>query len=67
MLFGHRINNLEDWGRIYQDRDAFAPLVSYIAGKHGIAYPGIGKCTPGSNGVFQIGRASCRERVWYLV
>ncbi|GFI47859.1 hypothetical protein IMSAGC019_03185 [Lachnospiraceae bacterium] len=55
MLFGHRINNLEDWGRIYQDRDAFAPLVSYIAGKHGIAYPGIGKCTPGSNGVFRVG------------
>lgn len=53
MLFNHNISGLEDWGKVFQDKNVFAPLVECILKEHGIACLGIDNCTPGSNAVFR--------------
>lgn len=56
MFFIHNIDSLEDWGKLFQDRNIFEPLVEYIFRKHGFLYSGIDNCTPGSNAVFRVGK-----------
>lgn len=56
MLFNHSIHNLEDWGRLFQDKKVFKPLVEYIFQEHGIVFSGMEHCTPGSNAVFRTGK-----------
>lgn len=56
MLFNRKIHNLEDWGRVFQSKDAFEPLVKYIFQENNMEFPGIDNCTPGSNAVFRAGK-----------
>lgn len=56
MLFNQNIHNLEDWGRIFQNKAVFEPLVKDIFQKNGMEFSGIDNCTPGSNAVFRAGK-----------
>ncbi len=56
MLFNYHICSLEDWGKVFQNIKIFEPLVAHIARVHDIEYSGIGKCKPGSNAVFHVGK-----------
>ncbi|HJC22566.1 MAG TPA: aminoglycoside phosphotransferase family protein [Candidatus Eisenbergiella merdavium] len=58
MLFDRKIGNLKDWGRIFQDRAAFEPLIKEIFTRHGLPFTAVCSCTPGSNAVFRVG-AGC--------
>lgn len=58
MLFDRKIGNLKDWGRIFQDRAAFEPLIKEIFTRHGLPFTAVGSCTSGSNAVFRVG-AGC--------
>ena len=55
MLFHHVIHDLEDWRQVFQDPDAFEPLIREIFRRHGLPFAGIGRCAPGSNAVFRCG------------
>ena len=55
MLFHHIIHDLEDWRQVFQDPDAFEPLIREIFRRHGLSFAGIGRCAPGSNAVFHCG------------
>ena len=43
MLFHHVIHDLEDWRQVFQDPDAFAPLIREIFRRHGLPFAGIGR------------------------
>ena len=55
MLFHHIIHDLEDWRQVFQDPDAFEPLIREIFRRHGLPFAGSGRCPPASNPVLRCG------------
>ena len=54
-LFAETINNLQEWGGIYQSIPAFAPLVEHIFQKEDLPFAEIENLMPGTNAVFKVG------------
>ncbi len=54
-LFNHTITNLDEWADIFQNRDAFEPLVRHILDLHCLPQAEIQNTTPGSHAVFHVG------------
>ncbi len=55
-LLQHSIQNLEDWSRLFQNAEVFAPLIRHILNLHGLPQEKIVNTTPGSNAVFRVGK-----------
>lgn len=55
-LFTRRLESWSDWGRVFQDREAFAGVTSAIYQKQGWGTPeALEQLTPGTHGVFKEG------------
>ncbi len=54
-LFEHTITTLDEWAAIFQNAEAFMPLVRYILDRHGLPQTAIENTTPGSHAVFRAG------------
>lgn len=54
-LFQETIQNWDDWGRVFQSLDAFAPLAQEIFRREGLPFRPLSSLTPGTNGVFRSG------------
>lgn len=54
-LFDHTITNLDEWADIFQNIEAFEPLVRHILDLHGLPQTPIENTTPGSHAVFRAG------------
>ena len=55
MLFEETIAGWESWGKIFQSREAFAPLIAEICRREGLPFAPFLNCTPGTNAVFEAG------------
>lgn len=55
MLFRETIAGWESWGKIFQSREAFAPLIEEICRREGMPFASFLNCTPGTNAVFEAG------------
>ncbi|NLN55076.1 MAG: aminoglycoside phosphotransferase family protein [Clostridiales bacterium] len=55
-LFNEKISCWDDWGRVFQSTTAFRPLVEYILEKENLPVCEITNLTPGTNGVFRVGK-----------
>lgn len=55
-LFRETITCLADWGRVFQSREVFTPMIDAILARHDLERAPIENCTPGSNAVFKVGR-----------
>ena len=55
-VFTAKINNWDDWGRIFQSIPTFSPLVEYILQKENLPPAEIENLTPGTNAVFRVGK-----------
>ena len=53
--FKHDIHDWPSWGKVYQDIDAWNPLIKYILGKRNLPFTEIERLTPGTNAVFKVG------------
>ncbi len=56
-LFQIDIASWADWGRVFQDREAFTPLCMAILEKEGLPQLPLSPLTPGTNAVFRSGGA----------
>lgn len=54
-FFEHTVTTLDDWSRIFQNAEAFTPLVRHILDRHGLPQTAIENTTPGSHAVFRAG------------
>ena len=54
-LFDHTITTLEEWAAVFQNIEAFEPLVRHILDLHGLPQTAIENTTPGSHAVFRCG------------
>ena len=54
-LFDHTITTLDEWAAIFQNAEAFTPLVRHILSRHGLPQAAIEHTTPGSHAVFRAG------------
>ncbi|NCA67842.1 MAG: aminoglycoside phosphotransferase family protein [Clostridia bacterium] len=54
-LFNEKINNWQDWGRVFQSIHAFEPLAKYIMSKESLPQAELKNLTPGTNAVFRAG------------
>ncbi|MDY5014952.1 MAG: aminoglycoside phosphotransferase family protein [Eubacteriales bacterium] len=54
-LFDKTIRDWDDWGGIFRDAEAFAPLIRAIYAREGIACRPPERCKPGTNAVFAVG------------
>ena len=54
-LFTKEINNLDDWGDVFQSIPAFSPLIEHIFQKERLPLTKIENLTPGTNAVFRVG------------
>lgn len=54
-LFSHTITTLDEWADIFQNRDAFEPIVRHILDLHHLPQTEIQNTTPGSHAVFRVG------------
>ena len=54
-LFEHTITTLDEWAAIFQDAEAFTPLVRHILDRHGLPQAAVEHTTPGSHAVFRTG------------
>jgi len=54
-LFKAKINNWDDWGKVYQSIPDFAPLAEYILQKENLPAAKLEHLTPGTNAVFRAG------------
>ena len=54
-LFDHTIVDLDGWAAVFQNTEAFEPLVRHILGRHGLPQTEITNTTPGSHAVFRAG------------
>ncbi|MBQ4591091.1 MAG: aminoglycoside phosphotransferase family protein [Clostridia bacterium] len=55
-LFDHTIVDLDGWAAVFQNIEAFEPLVRHILGRHGLPQTEIANTTPGSHAVFRAGK-----------
>lgn len=55
-LFSETIRGWGDWGRVFQSIPAFAPLIDHILQREGLPSGKIENLTPGTNGVFKVGK-----------
>ena len=55
-LFKGRIQNWDDWSKVYMDVELFRPLIEYIAKKHAIEYEEIIPQGFSTNAVFKVGK-----------
>ncbi|MDD3243238.1 MAG: aminoglycoside phosphotransferase family protein [Eubacteriales bacterium] len=53
--FTKSMDGWADWGRVFQDTEAFSPLAEEIFRRHGLPFAGLSRCAPGSNAVFRAG------------
>jgi len=54
-LFTGQIDNFDDWGKVFQSINAFAPLVQRIFLQENLPMAEIENLTPGTNAVFKVG------------
>ncbi len=54
-LFEHTITTLDEWAEIFQNVEAFEPLVRHILDLHALSQTEITNTTPGSHAVFRVG------------
>lgn len=54
-LFEHTIPDLDGWAAVFQNSEAFTPLVRHILDRHGLPQTAIENTTPGSHAVFRTG------------
>ncbi|MBR5312495.1 MAG: aminoglycoside phosphotransferase family protein [Clostridia bacterium] len=54
-LFEHTITSLDAWSKIFQNTEAFEPLVRHILDLHGLPQTAVENTTPGSHAVFRTG------------
>jgi serine/threonine protein kinase len=50
-----KINNWDDWGKIFQSIPAFTPLIKHIMAKENLPFFKIENLKPGTNAVFKVG------------
>lgn len=55
VLFHADITSWTDWGHVFQDKEAFAPLCMAILEKEGLPKLPLSSLTPGTNAVFRTG------------
>lgn len=55
-FFHETIANWQDWARVFQSREAFAPLVEEICRREGLKFVPLRNLTPGTNAVFRMGK-----------
>ncbi|MCI8442835.1 MAG: aminoglycoside phosphotransferase family protein [Provencibacterium sp.] len=55
MYFNETICGWGDWGKVFQSRAAFAPLVKAVCEREGLPFEPFLNCTPGTNAVFEAG------------
>ena len=55
MLFWETLQNWADWGRVFADWAAFAPLVREIFRRNGLPMGEVRALPPGTNAVFRVG------------
>ena len=68
MLFWETLQNWADWGRVFADRAAFAPLVREIFRRNGLPMGEVRALPPGTNAVFRVGGRLymvTKRRDWY--
>ena len=54
-FFHERISCWDDWGRVYQSKEAFSPLVEEIYRREKLPFAPLQNLTPGTNAVFRVG------------
>ena len=54
-LFEPTITTLDEWAAVFQNAEAFTPLVRHILDRHGFPQTAIENTTPGSHAVFRAG------------
>ena len=54
-LFSHTVRTLDEWADIYQNREAFGPVVRHILDRHHLPQTALRNTTPGSHAVFRAG------------
>lgn len=54
-FFEHTITDLDGWAAIFQNAEAFTPLVRHILDLHGLPQTAVENTTPGSHAVFRAG------------
>ena len=54
-LFEHTVTTLDEWAKIFQNAEAFTPLVRHILHLHNLPQTDIRNTTPGSHAVFRAG------------
>lgn len=54
-LFAPELRDWKDWGRVYDSREAFAPLAAAILAGEGLPVRPLELCTPGTNANFRVG------------
>lgn len=60
MLFERTLDGRASWAAVFQDREAFEPLVHYIYRKEGLTEAPLRGLTPGTNAVFRCGDTVCK-------
>ena len=56
MLFNETLDTWRDWERVFQDIEAWRPLIARIYAREGLPLADIENLTPGSNAVFRTGQ-----------
>lgn len=54
-FFHETIANWQDWARVFQSKEAFAPLIEEICRREGLEFVPPQNLTPGTNAVFRVG------------
>lgn len=54
-MFTQAVSSWDDWRRVFQDRDAFTPLIRAIYRKEQLTFTTLENTAPGTNAVFRIG------------
>lgn len=54
-FFSHHIKGWESWGKVYQNKEAWEPLIRHIFQKEALPYTPPEHVTPGTNAVFRVG------------
>lgn len=67
-LFESKIETWGDWSGIFGDKQAFAPLIEEIYGRHGLPFAKPENVSPGTNAVFAVGDTVAKlfvpENIW---
>ena len=54
-LFRAEINGWDSWGRVFQNKECFGPLIEAIFLREGLPMTAVENCPPGTHAVFRVG------------